>query len=74
MTSPTFPIEKKFSARTRAKYGYKNARVEVVVKVGPIPFTEALTPQEINDAIEFLTDAKRFAEMPEEDRARIGAD
>ena len=74
MGMPTFPIEKKFSTRTRAKYGFKDGRAEVVVKVGPIPFTEALTPQEINDALEFLTEAKRFAEMPKEDRERIGAD
>lgn len=73
MTTPTFPIEKKFSARTRAKYGFKDGRAEVVVKIGPIPLTEKLTVEEISEALEFLTEAKKFSEMPKEDRERLGA-
>lgn len=73
MTTPQFPVEKKFSTKTRARYGYKDGRVEVVLKLGPIPLTEKLTVEEVDEAIAFLQEAQRFATLSPEDRERLGA-
>ena len=74
MASPTFPIEKRFSARTQGKYGFKDGHAEIITKIAFIPYTEPLTMEEINDALEFLTEAQRFADLPAADRERLGAD
>lgn len=80
MSEPTenalkFPIEKRFSSKIRGRYGYKDGRAEVSVKVGGIiPWTDVLTQQDIDDAVDFLIEAQRFARMSEEDRERLGAE
>lgn len=75
MSTPTFPIEKPFSKKTKGRYGYRDGRVEIDAKIGIMPtFTEKMTIDELKEITAFFQEALRFAEMPEADRERLGAE
>ena len=75
MPTPTFPIQKKFSERTSGSYGFKDGHTEISVKIGILPRVSAtLAGSELGEAIAFLQEAKKFADLSQEDRDRMGVD